>query len=188
MDGKLIIFSAPSGAGKTTIVHSVLQMFPQLQFSISACSRLQRPGEEHGMDYYFISEQEFRKNIRENAFLEWEEVYPGSFYGTLTSELERIWQAGRHVVFDVDVKGGIAIKKKYPERSLSIFIMPPSLDELEKRLRNRQTESEDALRKRLQKASYELGFADEFDKIVVNDNLDLAIAEAKDLITRFLGC
>lgn len=188
MEGKLVIFSAPSGSGKTTIVHNVLKLFPQLHFSVSACSRSQRPGEEHGRDYYFITEQEFKRKISDNAFLEWEEVYPGSYYGTLISELERIWKAGHHVIFDVDVKGGLAIKKKYPKQALSIFIMPPSLDELDKRLRNRQTENEDALQKRLQKATFELGFANEFDKIIVNDRLDQAIAEAKDLISVFLAC
>jgi guanylate kinase len=187
MDGKLVIFSAPSGAGKTTIVHSVLAMFPQLKFSVSACSRAQRPGEVDGKDYYFLSEQGFRENIANNAFLEWEEVYPGNFYGTLTSELERIWKTGHHVVFDVDVKGGLNIKKKYPTLALSIFIMPPSLSELENRLRNRQTESEEALLKRLQKASFEIDFANEFDKIIINDNLERAIADAALLIRSFLG-
>jgi guanylate kinase len=187
MDGKLIIFSAPSGAGKTTIVHHILNRFPQLQFSVSACSRKQRKGEIHGNDYYFLSVEEFRTKINENAFLEWEEVYPGSYYGTLVSEVSRIWNQGKHVVFDVDVKGGLNIKKKFPEQSLSVFIMPPSVPELENRLRNRQTESEESLNKRIRKAEYELEFASEFDKVVINNDLETAIEETSGLLEIFLN-
>ena len=186
MEGRLVIFSAPSGSGKTSIVRDVLQEIPQLEFSVSACSRQMRPGEKDGVDYYFMSPDEFRKKINEDAFLEWEEVYPGSFYGTLRSELDRIWQAGKHVVFDVDVAGGLNIKKQYPEQALAIFVQPPSLEELEKRLIARNTETPESLKKRLGKAAYELTFADQFDRVIINDDLQTAIEETIQVLRGFL--
>ena len=182
----MVIFSAPSGAGKTSIVKGVLPDTPQLEFSVSACSRPMRPGEKDGVDYYFLTPDAFRAKIKENAFLEWEEVYPGSFYGTLRSEVERIWKAGKHVVFDVDVAGGLNIKKQYPEQSLAIFIQPPSLEELEKRLVNRQTETAESLKSRLGKAAHELKFSDQFDRIIINKDLNTAIQETKTIVHRFL--
>lgn len=186
MEGKLFIFSAPSGAGKTSIVRALLQKMPQLEFSVSATSRPRRPGEADGVDYYFLSPEAFREKIDQGEFLEWEEVYKGSYYGTLFSEVRRIWEKGHHVVFDVDVAGGINIKKQFGDHALAIFVMPPSLEVLEKRLVNRKTETPESLRKRLSKAEYELSFSDEFDQIVVNDNLDLAIEEAEKLVLEFL--
>lgn len=186
MKGKLVIFSAPSGAGKTSIVKGVLPDTPQLEFSVSACSRPMRPGEKDGVDYYFLTPDAFRKKINEDAFLEWEEVYPGSFYGTLRSEVDRIWKAGKHVVFDVDVAGGLNIKKQFPEQSLAIFIKPPSLEELENRLVNRQTETPESLKHRVEKAAYELQFSDRFDRIIVNEDLQTAIRETKTLVHSFL--
>lgn len=187
MKGKLIVFSAPSGAGKTSIVHALLKQHPFLEFSISATSRSPRPGEVHGVDYFFIPGDEFASRIKSGSFLEWEEVYAGTFYGTLWTEVERIWQKGHHVVFDVDVAGGIQIKKKFSADALSIFIMPPSLQILEERLRNRNTESEESLNKRIGKAKYEMEFASEFDHVVVNDILADAVAKASKLIVDFVG-
>ncbi len=186
MQGKLIIFSAPSGAGKTSIVKGVLGKMPELTFSVSACSRPQRAGEVDGKDYYFLSPEAFQQKIDEDAFLEWEEVYPGSYYGTLKSEVERIWKEGKHVVFDVDVAGGVNIKKQYPERSLAIFIKPPSLEELKKRLTNRGTETEKSLQERIGKAREELSYASHFDHIVVNEHLETAIREAYSLVQQFI--
>jgi len=185
MEGKLFIFSAPSGAGKTSIVKALLAQMPQLEFSVSATSRTMRPGETDGVDYYFLSADTFRQKIENNEFLEWEEVYNGSYYGTLYSEVQRIWDKGHHVVFDVDVAGGINIKKKFGEKALSVFVMPPSVDELERRLVNRKTETPESLQKRLSKARYELSFASEFDKVVVNDQLPQAIEEARKLVDDF---
>ncbi len=185
-EGKLLIFSAPSGAGKTSIVKGVLARVPGLAFSISACSRPKRPGERDGVDYYFLSPDAFRRKIKDNAFLEWEEVYPGSYYGTLRSEVERIWQQGKHVVFDVDVAGGLNIKSQYPERSLAVFIRPPSLEALRERLTNRGTETEESLRKRLGKAEEELSCANQFDHVLVNDVLENAIDEACELVKKFV--
>lgn len=184
--GKLIIVCAPSGSGKTTIVKSVLPGIPSLEFSVSACSRSPREGEVHGKDYYFLSEEEFRKKIDEGAFLEWEEVYPGSFYGTLKSEVQRIWNEGKHVIFDVDVFGGINIKKQYPDNSLALFIMPPSVEELRARLTGRGTETPESLEKRISKAEYEMGFASGFDATVVNDDLEMAIALTREIMNSFL--
>ncbi len=186
MEGRLVIFSAPSGSGKTSIVRGVLPEVPQLEFSVSACSRPMRPGEKDGVDYYFMTPDEFRKRIDEDAFLEWEEVYPGSFYGTLRSELDRIWLAGKHVVFDVDVAGGLNIKKQYPKQALAIFVQPPSLEELEKRLKARNTETPESLKKRMGKAAYELTFADRFDRVIINDNLQTAIEETIQVLRGFL--
>ncbi len=186
MKGKLVIFSAPSGAGKTSIVRGVLHETPQLEFSVSACSRLMRPGEKNGADYYFMTPDAFREKIEQGAFLEWEEVYPGNFYGTLRSEVDRIWQAGRHVVFDVDVAGGLNIKKQFPEQSLAIFIKPPSIQELKKRLLLRNTETPESLEKRLGKAAYELTFANQFDREVINDDLQTAIKQTIEIVHDFL--
>jgi len=186
-EGKLIIFSAPSGAGKTTIVRALLELNLNLEFSISAASRTRRSTEIDGKDYYFISSHEFRKKIENGEFLEWEEVYKDHYYGTLKSEVERIWANGQHVIFDVDVFGGLNIKKQYPQKALAIFVMPPSVEELEKRLRNRSTESEENLKKRVDKAKHELTFAPEFDKIIVNDNLNKAMEEAKMLVQGFIN-
>ncbi len=185
--GKLVIFSAPSGAGKTSIVKGVLRHTPQLAFSVSACSRPRRPGETDGVDYYFLSPEAFRQKIREGAFLEWEEVYPGSYYGTLYSEVERLWQLGKHVVFDVDVAGGLNIKKQFPKQSLAVFVKPPSPEVLKERLVNRQTETEESLSKRLGKAEQELSYAKHFDHILINDKLDKAIREATEKVQAFLG-
>lgn len=186
-EGKLIIFSAPSGAGKTTIVKALLESNRTLEFSISAASRKKRPTETDGKDYYFISSEDFKKKIANGEFLEWEEVYKDHYYGTLKSEVKRIWANGQHVIFDVDVVGGLNIKKQYPLQSLAIFVMPPSVEELEKRLRLRSTESEESLKKRVDKARHELTFAPGFDKIIVNDNLPEAIAKAKKLVEEFLN-
>lgn len=186
MDGKLIIVSAPSGAGKTTIVKSILDAGFNLEFSISACSRAKRPTEVDGKDYYFLSVEEFKQKIAQDAFIEWEEVYKDHFYGTLKSEVNRIWESGNHVIFDVDVIGGLNIKKIYKEIALAIFIMPPSVEELETRLRKRSTESEESLRKRMSKAKHELTFAFSFDKIIVNDDLEKAIEETHEIVETFL--
>ncbi len=185
--GKLVIFSAPSGAGKTSLVKGVLQHIPQLAFSVSACSRPMRPGEKDGVDYHFLSPEAFRRKIHEGAFLEWEEVYPGSYYGTLCSEVEKIWQQGKHVVFDVDVAGGLNIKGQFPQRSLAVFVKPPSLKALKERLVNRKTETEESLAKRLGKAEQELSYARLFDHVVINDKLDRAIREATEKVHHFLG-
>ncbi|MBU0486879.1 MAG: guanylate kinase [Bacteroidetes bacterium] len=185
--GKAIIFSAPSGAGKTTIIHRLLESGLGLSFSISACSREKRAHETDGVDYYFLSPDEFRKRIDHGDFLEWEEVYPGKYYGTLISELERIWESGKHVVFDVDVKGGLNIRQKLGDRALAIFVGPPSVKVLEERLRARGTESEDSLKARIGKAEYEMTFQSRFDKVIVNDDLDKAVNEALQLVIDFLA-
>lgn len=186
MNGKLIIFSAPSGAGKTTIVKQLLAAGLPLSFSISACSRDKRDGETDGKDYYFLSADEFKSKIEQGAFLEWEEVYPGNYYGTLKSEVERIWEDGKHVVFDVDVVGGLNIKKIYPEKSLTLFVQPPSLETLKNRLQNRSTETEENIQKRLAKADFELSFSSKFDVIIVNDDLEKAIEESKEKVLNFI--
>jgi guanylate kinase len=186
MNGKLIIFSAPSGAGKTTIVHELLKSRNDLEFSISACSRAKRENEIDGKDYYFISAEEFRNKIKNDEFLEWQEVYENSFYGTLKTEVEKIWAKDKHVIFDVDVVGGLNIKKYGQENALSIFVMPPSIKELEERLRLRSSETEETFKKRIEKANYELTFANKFDKIIINDDLGQAVAEAKSVVEKFL--
>jgi len=187
MKGKLIIFSAPSGAGKTTIVHHLLKVFPeQLEFSVSACSRPKRKHETHGVDYYFVSVDEFKKKIENNEFVEWEEVYKDNFYGTLKVELERIWNKGKHIIFDMDVMGGINLKKKYGDAALSIFVMPPSIEHLEKRLQSRETETPESIARRIGKAKNEINTATQFDKIILNDVLEHALEEAEKMVAEFL--
>ena len=186
-DNKLIIIAAPSGSGKTSITRHLLSTFPdRLAFSISAATRQPRPYEVDGRDYYFLPVETFREKISNNEFAEWEMVYEGKYYGTLRSELERIWQEGKAPLLDVDVKGGIHIQRQYRESSLSLFIEPPSIQELEKRLKARGTETEESLRLRINKASYELSFHNQFDHIIVNDKLEDACAEAEDLVRKFL--
>ena len=187
MEGKLIIFSAPSGSGKTTIVKQLLANNPNLGFSISACTRDKRGrAETDGQDYYFLTPDEFRQKINEDAFVEWEEVYPGTYYGTLKSEIERIWASGKHVIFDVDVKGGLALKNYYQERALAVFVKVPSLEVLEARLRSRGTETEESLSKRINKMKFEWGFQDKFDVILLNDQLENAVLEAQRLFDELI--
>lgn len=185
--GKVIIFSAPSGSGKTTLVRHLLKQNLGIEFSISATSRPPRGDEENGRDYYFLSEDEFRRRVLHGDFIEWEEVYSGSMYGTLRSEVERIWRNGHAVIFDMDVVGGLNLKSLYADKALAIFVKPPSIEILEKRLRGRQTDSEDKIRQRLAKARKELGRADRFDHILLNNDLDVAKKEAESLVRLFLG-
>ncbi len=185
-EGKCIIISAPSGSGKTTIVKEVLKAIPELQFSVSATSRSPRANERNGVDYYYLSAEAFRQKIAAGDFLEWEEVYPGQFYGSLKSELTRIWSQGHHVIFDLDVEGGAKLNKYFGDKALAIFIQAPSIEALEERLRNRHTESEESLQMRLGKARYELEFRPHFDRTVVNDKLDLACKETIQLVSDFL--
>lgn len=185
--GKLIVFSAPSGSGKTTIVRHLLKDDNlNLAFSISATSREKRGTEEHGKDYYFLSLKDFKQHIKDDNFLEWEEVYRDNFYGTLKSEVERLWALGKNVIFDIDVSGGLRIKRKFPEQTLAVFVKPPSIDELKIRLKKRKTESEDKINMRIAKASAELATAPLFDVIIENDNLDKALAEAENLVGTFV--
>ncbi len=186
MEGKLIIFSAPSGSGKTTIVRELLKHYPQFEFSISATSRAPRGVEKDGVDYYFLTQEEFAAKVAADSFVEWEEVYAGTCYGTLKSEMERIWSKGNVIVFDVDVMGGINLKRLFGEDACSVFIMPPSVEELERRLRGRGTDSEEVILKRIAKADFELTKAPEFDHVVVNDVLDVAVDEATVIIDNFL--
>lgn len=185
--GKLIIFSAPSGAGKTTIVKHLLQTNKDLEFSISATSRAPRITETDGVDYCFLSAEEFRNKINNNEFLEWEEVYPGIFYGTLKSEVERIRDKGKHVVFDVDVIGGTNIKKIYGEEALAVFVQPPSIEELQLRLIRRSTDAPEIIKKRVEKAAYEMTFSSNFDVIIVNNDLQQALADAEKIVNDFIG-
>ena len=185
--GKLIVFSAPSGSGKTTIVRYLMaQKELNLDFSISATSRERRGAEQDGKDYYFMDLETFQRHIEQDDFIEWEEVYSGNYYGTLRSEVERIWNEGKHAIFDIDVVGGLRIKGKFPERTLAIFVQAPSLREMEKRLRNRKTDSEEKILERVTKAERELKFAEEFDRILVNDDLDKAKREAYRIVSEFL--
>ena len=185
--GKLIIFSAPSGSGKTTIVKRLLQIFPQFEFSISATSRAPRGTEQNGVDYFFLSQEEFRQKIEQEAFVEWEEVYNGTCYGTLKSEMQRIWNKGNVIIFDVDVMGGISLKRIFGDNACSIFIMPPSIDALRERLIGRATDSMETIEKRIAKASFELTKAPEFDHVIVNDILDTAVSETEQVINNFLN-
>ncbi|PVW15285.1 guanylate kinase [Marixanthomonas spongiae] len=185
--GKLFVFSAPSGSGKTTIVQYLLaQEELNLDFSISCTSREPRAHEKHGKDYYFISLKDFKQHIKNGDFLEWEEVYRDNFYGTLNTEVERIWAEGKNVIFDIDVVGGLRIKKKYPEKTLAVFVKPPSVDELKRRLKKRKTESDERINMRIAKASVELATAPQFDHIIKNKDLDTALNEAKELVTDFI--
>lgn len=183
---KIIIFSAPSGSGKSTIINYLLGRFPRLEFSISATSRQPRGEEKDGVHYYFFSAEEFRKRIDNGELLEWEEVYNGTYYGTLNSEIQRIWEHGNVIIFDVDVRGGIALKKIFGDQAMAMFIMPPSIEELRRRLIGRGTENEETIEKRIGKSEFELSFANQFDAIVVNDDLVKACTEAEVIITNFL--
>ncbi|MFW5804822.1 MAG: guanylate kinase [bacterium] len=185
--GKVVILSAPSGAGKSTIGKHLLDQDLGLEFSISACSREPRQGEKDGIDYYFLSEKNFREKIKNDEFIEWEEVYPGNFYGTLKKELDRIWNKGKNVLFDVDIAGGTSLKQKFQDQALSIFIKPPSMKELERRLRNRSSDSEESIQKRLTKAKEEIARANEFDIIIINDFLDKALQETTGIVQDFLN-
>lgn len=184
--GKLVIFSAPSGSGKTTIVRELLKRFPRFEFSISATSRQPRGQEQNGVDYYFLTHDEFRARVERDEFVEWEEVYAGTCYGTLRSEMERIWSKGNIIVFDVDVMGGINLKSLFKDDACSIFIMPPSVEELERRLRGRGTDAEEVIRKRIDKAEFELSKSSQFDYTVINDDLAIAVEEAASIIENFL--
>ena len=186
MPGKAIIFSAPSGSGKTTIVKYLLANNTDLGFSISASTRDKRGRtEQHGKDYYFLSPEEFRKKIESNEFIEWEEVYEGNFYGTLKSEIERLWAEGKNVIFDVDVKGGLNLKKYFGDNALAIFVKVPSMEVLKERLKDRGTESEESLSRRLFKAQFEMGFQDKFDVVLINEDLATSQAEAQRLYDSF---
>jgi len=184
---KIIIITAPSGSGKTSITRYLMQTFPQLAFSISAATRQARGAEKNGKDYYFISEEDFKQKIQHNEFVEWEMVYEGKYYGTLKSELQHIWAEHRIPVLDVDVKGAIHVQQQYPQTSLSIFIEPPSVEELKKRLESRGTETAESQAARINKAAYELSFKDHFNKTIVNDTLQRACEEAERIVEEFIG-
>lgn len=185
--GKVLIFSAPSGSGKTTIVNRLLTRYPELEFSISATSRAPRGTEQHGKEYYFLTQEEFEKAVSEDRFVEWEEVYKGTCYGTLRSEVERIWDKGHVIVFDVDVLGGINLKRIFGQEACSIFIMPPSVEELRHRLVNRGTDSAEVIEKRVAKAEFEITKSPEFDYIVINDNLEEAVEKTCSLLDNFIA-
>ena len=188
LGGKAIIFSAPSGSGKTTIVKRLVELNSDLEFSISACTRDRRGRqEEDGKDYYFLSPEDFKSKIDNHEFVEWQEVYSGNFYGTLKSEIDRIWASGKNVIFDVDVKGGLNLKQYFKENALAIFVKVPSIEVLEQRLRTRNTESEDIISRRLFKAEFELTFEDQFDKTLLNQHLDESIQTAHQLYRDFVG-
>lgn len=184
--GKLIIFSAPSGSGKTTLVKYLMDNLDSLSFSVSACTRDKREGEKNGIDYYFLSPEEFRTKIGNNEFVEWEEVYPDYYYGSLLSEVERIRELGRHVVFDVDVIGGLNIKKQYDEEALAVFVRPPSVLELKKRLIGRATDDNEKISLRIEKATFELSFENKFDAVIVNDDLEVARKAALEVVSEFI--
>ena len=187
MEGKIIIISAPSGCGKSTIINAILaQGVIDMQFSVSATNRLPREGEKHGVNYFFLTDEEFKTAIEQDAFVEHEEVYPGRFYGTLKSEVERICSAGHNVVLDIDVKGGVNVKRMYGNRAISIFIMPPSVEELRRRLVSRATDAPEVIEERVGKAEYEIGFAPQYDCRIVNDDLAVAIADTRKAILDFI--
>lgn len=183
---KIIIITAPSGAGKTSITHYLLQHYPELAFSISAATRQPRSHEKDGVDYYFLSIEEFRQKIRDGEFVEWEMVYEGKYYGTLRSELQRIWDNNQIPLLDIDVKGAIHVQQQFPQTSLSIFIEPPSVGELKRRLESRGTETPESLRDRVNKAAYEISFKHHFDYCIVNDNLDRACQQAEEILVAFM--
>ncbi|MEY5133673.1 MAG: hypothetical protein RLZZ198_1677 [Bacteroidota bacterium] len=185
--GKSIIVSAPSGAGKTTIVHQLMTEIPALAFSISACSRSARPMEQEGKDYYFLGVEGFKKAIENHEFIEWEEVYTDHYYGTLRREVQRLWDEGKVIIFDVDVVGGLNLKALFKEHALSVFIKPPSVEILEKRLRARETESEERIALRIKKSAWELSQAESFDVCILNDDLEKAVSDAKTQVTRFIS-
>lgn len=187
MTGKLVIISAPSGAGKTTIVKHLLESGLNLSFSVSATTREIRGQEKDGVDYFFLSVEEFRKRIANDEFVEWEEVYKDLLYGTLKSEMERIWSEGKHVIFDVDVKGGITLKNKFLLNAIAIFVMPPSVEELENRLIKRATDSPEKIKMRVEKARMEMSLANQFDEVIVNHELDRAKKETLEIVSSFLG-
>jgi guanylate kinase len=187
MDNKVLVFSAPSGSGKSTIVNHILSIYPDsMEFSVSATSREPRGEEQNGREYYFLTTEEFRKMIEEDKFVEFEEVYEGRFYGTLKSECERIWNAGHVIIFDVDVKGGVNLKKYFGDKALSVFIQAPSVEELRRRLVLRGTDSEEDIEKRVAKAAEEMTYADKFDYVLVNDDLETALKEAEEVVDKFL--
>lgn len=183
---KLVLFTAPSGAGKTTIVRHILSKYDEVEFSISATTRKKRPHEEDGKDYYFLTKEDFLAKVKNDEFLEWQEVYEDQYYGTLRSEIERLWNKGKHIIFDIEVKGATNIKNAYPEKTLAIFINPPSAEILLDRLKKRKTESEASLKKRMARAVQELTYFDKFDTVLVNDQLEVALAEAEKLVSDFL--
>ena len=187
MKQKVIIFSAPSGSGKTTLVRHALEVFPVLEFSVSCTTRPPRGTERNGHDYYFLTPDEFRKKISENAFVEYEEVYEDKYYGTLKEEVERIWNAGRVVIFDVDVKGGLSLKKYFADKALSIFIVPPSVEELERRLWGRNTDDPETIKVRIAKAEEEMSYQNLFDDVIINTDLDAAKKETEKLIRNFIN-
>jgi guanylate kinase len=184
---KVIIFCAPSGSGKTTIVKHLLKTENRLAFSISACTRAKRAGEENGKDYYFMSQAEFKQHVAAGDFLEYEEVYGGNFYGTLKSEITRIWKNGKVVIFDVDVVGGLNLKKYFGDKALGVFVKPPSVAALEHRLRYRSTETEETLKMRVNKAVQELAYEDKFEKVILNEHLEVALEQAEDLVATFIN-
>ena len=186
--GKVIIFSAPSGSGKTTIVRQLLERYPQVEFSVSATRRAPRGTERDGVDYYFFTQEAFMQAVAEDRFVEWEEVYKGTCYGTLRSELERIWQKGHTIAFDVDVIGGLNLKRLFGDDACSVFVMPPSIEELRRRLEGRGTDAPEVIDRRIAKAEFELTKAPEFDHVVVNDRLEEAVAEVCALVDRFIAC
>ena len=185
-EGKVLIFTAPSGSGKTTIVRHLLEKYDFLGFSVSATTRDKRPHEKESKDYYFISREEFSKKIKDKAFIEWEEVYQDQYYGTLKSEVNRVWDEGRHIVFDIEVKGATNIKKLYGDQALAVFIKVPTLQELVRRLKARKTESEASLKKRIRRIKKELTFEKSFDKVLINDDLEKTLQEAEQLVMNFL--
>jgi len=187
MDNKLIIITAPSGAGKTSITHHLMKTFPQLAFSISAATRSPRGNEKNGVDYHFMSVEDFKDKIQHNEFVEWEMVYEGKYYGTLKTELDRIWQQNKIPVLDIDVKGAIHVQQQYPQSSLSLFIQTPSVEELKKRLESRGTETPESLAARVNKAAYELSFKDQFNKLITNDDLQRACKEAAGIVADFIS-